>query len=279
MDYSEYEMKSFKPSGGMDMSKFFAEVEDVKRELMSYEDNVERIENLHRRALAETDPESLNYYERQIESIGSETRALAAELKTRIKNLQVQSTDDTRRTHSENVKRQFMTLIQKYQSVEAQSRDRVYDAAARQVRIVQPDATDEQIEQFVDSGGQQQVFATALLQNRRGQAADVLDAVQTRHQEILRIERTMAELAQLFQDMEVLVAEQDQQINDVDENVALAQHEIEQGVVYQGKAIVSARKARRKKWICLGILIAIVIIVIVIIFAYGASDGWFSKKN
>ena len=41
----------------------------------------------------------------------------------------------------------------------------------------------------------------------------------------------MAELTQLFHDMEELVIEQDQPIQQIEEQVGTAQHDIEQGLV------------------------------------------------
>lgn len=58
----------------------------------------------------------------------------------------------------------------------------------------------------------------------------------------------MAELTQLFHDMEELVIEQDQAIQQIDEQVAGAQHDIEQGVGHTNKAVVSAKAARKRRF-------------------------------
>ncbi|KAK7677956.1 hypothetical protein QCA50_019037 [Cerrena zonata] len=58
----------------------------------------------------------------------------------------------------------------------------------------------------------------------------------------------MAELTQLFHDMEELVIEQDQPIQQIDEQVGAAQHDLEQGVGHTDKAVKSAKSARKKKF-------------------------------
>ena len=78
----------------------------------------------------------------------------------------------------------------------------------------------------------------------------------------------MAELTQLFHDMEELVIEQDQPIQQIDEQIGAAQHDIEQGVGHTNKAVVSAKKARRKRLWCFIICLIIVIIIAVILGAY-----------
>lgn len=64
----------------------------------------------------------------------------------------------------------------------------------------------------------------------------------------------MIELAQLFQDVEAAVVQQEPAIEEIEtkagvinENVGKANHEID-------GAIVKARSRNRKKWICLGIV-------------------------
>lgn len=90
-----------------------------------------------------------------------------------------------------------------------------------------------------------------VLQNRRGAARSALNEVQNRHNEIQKIEKTLIELAQLFQDMEQLVVEQEPMVDQIDnrgqeivENTSKANEEL-------GGAVKSARSARRKKWWCL----------------------------
>lgn len=250
------------------MVAFFGEIEDVKRHLVQYDDNIERIEGLHRRSLAETNVENDEVIQRQLETLMADTRALSQTLKTRIKTLESKSQNDsTKKTQTENLRRQFMSLIQKFQATEAAFRQRYHDVAERQFRIVQPDATDAEVQEAIDDVSGQQVFSQALMQsNRRGEARAALTEVQVRHREIQKIEQTLQELAQLFNDMEILVAEQEQQVDQIDENTGNAQHDIEVGVGHQEKAITLARAWRKKKWIC-------AVIVIIIVLAVGLGVG------
>jgi syntaxin 1B/2/3 len=88
-------------------------------------------------------------------------------------------------------------------------------------------------------------------QTRRGEARSALQEVQARHTEIQRIEKTIVELADLFNQMEQLVNEQQTMVDNIDArgeevvlNVDKAQGEL-------GGAVEKARAARRKKWWCL----------------------------
>ena len=92
-----------------------------------------------------------------------------------------------------------------------------------------------------------------LQSDRRGNAQSALRQVQNRNQEIQKIERDMIELSQMFEELDSVVIQQEpavtniqQQGEQVEENVARANVEID-------GAIVSAKAARKKKFICLAI--------------------------
>lgn len=162
-------------------------------------------------------------------------------------------------------------MIQDYRLIEAKNKEQTKDQAARQYQIIKPDATEEEIKAVVEDGSQQ-YFQQALMQsNRRGEARSVLNEVQVRHRELLKLEKTMAELTQLFHDMEELVIEQDQPIQQIEEQVAAAQHDIEQGVGHTNKAVKSAKSARKKKLWCLGICLLIAIILAAVLGGYFGS--------
>lgn len=242
---------------------FFNEVDDIKRNLVQYEDNIERVEGLHKRSLAESNVESEAIIQRQLDGLQSDTRGLAVTLKDRIKQLEATSQHDaTKHAHAENLKHQFMAMIQKFQATEAAFRQRYRDVAARQYRIVDPEANEQQVQAYIDDEQGGQVFSQALQQsNRRGEARAALTEVQTRHREIQKIEATMTELAQLFHDMELMVAEQDQQVTNIETNVYGAQGDIEKGVDNQHTAIKKAKAWRQKKWWCVLVLIIILLFI------------------
>ena len=77
----------------------------------------------------------------------------------------------------------------------------------------------------------------------------------------------MAELTQLFHDMEELVIEQDQPIQQIEEQVGTAQHDIEQGVGHTNKAVKVPNPPERRNY---GVFICLLIVIIlaVILGAY-----------
>jgi syntaxin 1B/2/3 len=154
------------------------------------------------------------------------------------------------------VDRRLKQAIQEYQQVESTFRKKTQDQMARQYRIVRPDASEQEVRAAVEDTSQgAQVFQQALMQSdRRGQARAVLSAVQDRHAAIQKIEQQMIELAQLFQDMDTLVVQQEEQIVQIEQKGEEVVENLNKGNVELGGAVKSARAARKKKWICLGIV-------------------------
>lgn len=63
----------------------------------------------------------------------------------------------------------------------------------------------------------------------------------------------MIELAQLFQDMEAAVVQQEAPIEHIDAKAEDTVVHLDKGNEQLNQAVDKARSARRKKWICLGI--------------------------
>jgi syntaxin 1B/2/3 len=89
--------------------------------------------------------------------------------------------------------------------------------------------------------------------------------VKERHEAIQKIEQQMVELAQLFQDLDQIVMQQEPLV----ENIEAKGEEIHSNVVQAnteiGGAIEKARSRNRKKWWCLLIVILILIVIAIIV--------------
>jgi syntaxin 1B/2/3 len=155
----------------------------------------------------------------------------------------------------QRIDRRLKEAINAYQQVEAQFRRKNQDQMARQYRIVRPEADESEVRAAVEDPTGGQVFQQALMQsNRRGQAQSVLSAVQDRHAQLQKIEQQLIELAQLFQDMDTLVVQQEEFVTNIEQKAEETVENFDKGNEEIGTAITTARKTRKKKWICLAIV-------------------------
>lgn len=274
-----YEMDSYKYGHEDDFVAFMNEIQDINTQLDNYSNLVDLISSKQRNQIQDLNlnEDESSYATKQVDALVLEASNLQSELKSRIKNVQTQAVqlrNQQKIDQADAARNKFLELIQKYRLTESNNREQTRLQAERQYRIVKPDATPEEIQAVVEDGSSnQQIFQQALMQlNRRGEARTVLNDVQTRHRELLKLEKTMAELTQLFHDMEELVIEQDQPIQQIEEQVNTAQHDIEQGVGHTQKAVVSAKAARKKRIWCFVIcLIIIVVLALVLGIHFGTK--------
>merc|ERR1719271_25377 len=128
--------------------------------------------------------------------------------------------------------------------------------------MVLPEATDEEVRDMLDSGNQS--LSLVVAQKMAGTHYALIDEVnriQEKHQDILRLERSVADLAQMFQEMAVLVDSQGEMLDDIEVHVHKAK-------VYTAKAeenLITTRKAQHsaQKWMCF--LAAVMLIVLLVI--------------
>lgn len=80
--------------------------------------------------------------------------------------------------------------------------------------------------------------------NRSGQARAVLSEVQSRHDDIKKIEKTILELHQLFVDMQMMVEQQAETLNQIEHHAETTMVDLEAGNKDIDRAIVSAKSTR-----------------------------------
>merc|ERR1711865_1090474 len=127
-------------------------------------------------------------------------------------------------------------------------------------KIVKPDATDDEVEQELEGGGEA-IFTEHMLASKNAQARAALEDVQEKHKDIQKLEKSIEELHQLFVDLSVLVESQGELLDTIEYSVSQSLSYTKTGVQELEKANEYARKSRKK--MC--ILIAIVVVVIIVI--------------
>ncbi|CAG8527605.1 13421_t:CDS:2 [Cetraspora pellucida] len=216
------------------------------------QDNIARIDELHSRSLGTVNEDEAT--KRNLESLTENTRNILVQTKDKIRKLEAlnlglpPNTGDlaVRRAQTANLRQRFLETLQKYQNIEYQNRQKYRARMERQYKIVKPQATQEEIDAALENDESGQFFAQSLLNSTRyGAAKDALREVQERHDDIKKIEKTIAELVNLFQEMQMLVEAQDAPIATVEEHATQVSKDLESGVQQVEKALESAKGARK----------------------------------
>ncbi|KAF2272532.1 t-SNARE [Westerdykella ornata] len=253
------------------LQDFLGRIDGVKRRIGHLSSSIQEIASVHQRLLSSTDAQASS----QLEALITDTQVRNTQIKDEIKFLERDAARDpsnsSKRSQIEAVKRSFKSQLDDFYAEESSYSKRYREAIARQYRIVNPEATEEEVQEAANADwGEEGIFTQALKTNRTGQAASVLGAVRARHNDIQRIEKTMAELSLLFQQLDEQVVYQQTAVDQteemthqvVDDNKA-AHEQLDRGIQH-------ARRARKLKW---WMLIIVVLIICILALVLGLVFG------
>jgi syntaxin 1B/2/3 len=144
---------------------FLARVDNAKSEIRNLTSNIQEIASLHQRALSSPDSSSSS----QLENLVTQTQLKNTQIRDQIKFLEgdaLKTQDGTRSVKSRQAKQlksEFETSLKEYQQEEVAYRQRYRDQIARQYRIVNPEASEAEVNEASElDWGSEGVFQTAV---------------------------------------------------------------------------------------------------------------------
>lgn len=255
-----------------DLDSFLNETSSIEQNITVIRINITRIQDLQTQILGTTSTYDEENLARQRNEIINNIRSLFTETKDRIKvikkeNLKISSESDqnygVRVQRSNHLQEKFKNVLDEYHGVENAYISQQSERVARQYKVIKPNATQQEINEYMSNPDSQPLFQQALI--RTGEAKEALGQVQRRHEDIKHIEHTIAELAALFEELNIQISAQDETIVNVESNVGHTVNKMEKANEDLEKARISALSARRKKWILFFIIVIILIIIAVIL--------------
>ena len=186
--------------------------------------------------------------ERQVAAIKVSTESIHKD----IRRLQADADEDTERPWSfeyrmkqsqvSSLFRVFQEVMNEYNSTQMTHRGSCKRRIMRQIELTGTKKTDEEVEEMIETGNLT-VFANTQLVLDTDQAKDILKAVESRHEDIIRLERSIAELSILFSEMAMIVQQQGEMIDNIEHNVQNAADHINQAM----PALRKAHKYKRRR--------------------------------
>lgn len=144
---------------------FLERVDYAKREIRTLTSNIQEIASLHQRELSSPDSRS----SAQLENLVTQTQLKNTQIRDQIKYLELDavktqdSTKSMKARQAKQLKTDFEKTLEEYRSEELGYRQRYREQIARQYRIVNPEATDQEAEEAAElDWGSEGVFQTAV---------------------------------------------------------------------------------------------------------------------
>ncbi|MBW0555086.1 hypothetical protein O181_094801 [Austropuccinia psidii MF-1] len=254
--------------------EFFDAISNLQVDLKELQHLITEIDDLSKRSL-DSSHQDREQAQDEINHLGDEIRNLSSQLKHSIQTFEADHSLLRQRGDPDGnlsvrmdqlaaLKKRFVETVQRYAQVEQNSRKAMKARIERQVRIVKPDASEAEIQAAVEdeASGTGAVFQQALMSsNRMGSARNALKEVQSRAADIKRIEQTITELAQLFNDMATMVEEQDVHVQHIEKQAEVVHQDVEAATQELKQAVVSAKGARSKRKCCFVIILILILLI------------------
>ncbi|XP_051924007.1 syntaxin-2 isoform X1 [Hippocampus zosterae] len=259
------------------MEGFFRRVEEVRGLIDRIFDQVEDVKKIHSMILSAPHPDDKT--KDRLNALTDDIKGNANVVRTKLKSMeQGMPKDDVtnrssvdfriQKTQHTVLSRKFVEVMTQYNETQVSFRERSKGRIQRQLEITGRVTTNEELEDMLESGIPS-IFTSDIISDSKI-TRQALDEIESRHQDIIRLESSIRELHVMFMDMAMLVETQGEMVNNIENNVSNAAEYICQAKEETKKAVRYQKKSRRKYII---LALALLILLAVIALIVGLSVG------
>jgi len=263
--------------GSREMQTFFNEVDGVRRLIEELREDVKSVIKHHSDILSTPNPEEKK--RKELDTLMSTIQTSSKVIRAKLKDMEkgIKSEEDKmkpdedgvpaicriRRSQHSALLRDFVDVMNGYQKAQVEYRDRCKTRIKRQLHIAETELTDDQIETMVDKGNFS-VFTGSILAHTE-QAKQMLADVTARHDDIIKLEKSLRELHDLFLEMAILIENQGEIVDRIETQVTNTRDWVEKGRENLRQAETMQTKARKKKiWIIIILTVIALVLGLII---------------
>ncbi|XP_040885225.1 syntaxin-4 [Toxotes jaculatrix] len=255
---------------------FFRKAQEIHEGLQSLKRMVSDLENKQKTVLGVALPEES--MKKELQTLREEIKTLASQIQKKLKSIESKKGDDDgkyipinvrmQRTQHGVLSKEFVELMGYCNTIQAHYRDRNVERIQRQLKITGTNVSDEELDVMLESG-QTDVFTQNILIDAKA-TKQALNEIESRHDEILKLERSIRDLHDMFQYLAMEVEAQGEMVNHIETNIKQSANYVERAKENTEKAVTYQQKARKKKiWIAICLAILILILVISLVTTFG----------
>ncbi|KAK7933884.1 hypothetical protein WMY93_004780 [Mugilogobius chulae] len=235
------------------MESFFRRVEEVRGLIDKISYQVDEVRKIHSTILSAPNPDDRT--KDQLASLTDDIKGNANVVRTKLKTMeQSMPKDDAinrssvdfriQKTQHTVLSRKFVEVMTQYNETQVSFRERSKGRIQRQLEITGRVTTNEELEDMLESGSPS-IFTSDIIMDLQI-THEALNEIESRHQDIMRLETSIRELHTMFMDMAMLVETQGEMVNNIENNVANAAEYICRAKEETKKAVRYQKRSRRK---------------------------------
>ncbi|KAJ4831889.1 hypothetical protein Tsubulata_022304 [Turnera subulata] len=265
--------------GGVNLDKFFEDVESVKEEMREVERAKERLQACHEQSKTLHNAKAVKDLRARMDSDVASALKKAKLIKVRLEALDRSnasnrtlpgcgpgsSSDRTRTSVVNGLRKKLKDLMDSFTALRSQISSEYRETVQRRYFTVTGENPDDNtLDRLISTGESETFLQKAIQEQGRGRILDTINEIQERHDAVKDMEHNLKELHQVFLDMAVLVQHQGEQLDDIETNMQRANSYVRGGT----QQLQTARKLQKntRKWTCIAIIILLIIILFVVLF-------------
>ncbi|XP_071318207.1 syntaxin-4 isoform X1 [Trachinotus anak] len=255
---------------------FFKKTQEIQEGMHNLRRMVSDLENKQKTVLGVALP--VESMKKELQTLRDEIKTLASQIQRKLKSIEPKKGEDDgkyvpinirmQRTQHGVLSKEFVELMGHCNTIQAQYRDRNVERIQRQLKITGSNVSEEELDLMLESG-QTDVFTQNILSDAKA-TKQALNEIESRHDEILKLERSIKDLHEMFQYLAMEVEAQGDMVNRIETNIKQSANYVEKAKENTEKAVTYQQKARKKKiWIAICLAILVLILVLSLVATFG----------
>uniref|UniRef100_A0A7S2FK72 t-SNARE coiled-coil homology domain-containing protein n=1 Tax=Alexandrium andersonii TaxID=327968 RepID=A0A7S2FK72_9DINO len=257
---------------GSFMREFFDSVSVIQSTLNEGRGNVKLMGEVLEEALQVTTQERQRVVSERLQALVQETNGHLANVKDGLQRLKSRSDEEEkqrpnsaegkiRANMQQAMAKKHQQLLLDFQKAQVDFKQALERRQLREMEILMPEASPEERAEMIEAGETTQLVVAKKMAGAHAMLLDEVQRIREKHEDILRLERSIADLAQMFTEVATLVEAQGEMLDAIEVHVEKAKT----CTAKAEQALITTRKKQRntQKWMCcLSIFLMVVMLCI-----------------
>eukprot|EP00933_Yihiella_yeosuensis_P004223 TRINITY_DN10858_c4_g1_i1.p1 TRINITY_DN10858_c4_g1~~TRINITY_DN10858_c4_g1_i1.p1 ORF type:complete len:324 (+),score=82.37 TRINITY_DN10858_c4_g1_i1:146-1117(+) len=256
------------------MREFFTDVSQIQASLEKGRSKVKAMGSLLEEALQATTQDREQEVSEQLQRSVKEANEHVSAVKLSLESLKARSEAEAakkpnsaenkiRTNMQQAMAKKHQQLLLDFQKAQVDYKKALERRQHKELAILMPEASEEERAEMIENGETTSLQVAIKMAGTHAALLDEVQRIREKHQDILRLERSIADLAQMFQEMAVLVEAQGEMLDAIEVHV----HKTKGYTAKAEENLITTRKAQHKgrKWMCC-ITIVLMIVLLSVIF-------------
>merc|ERR1712039_1128520 len=166
-----------------------------------------------------------------------------------------------RKNMQQAMAKKHQQLLYDFQKAQMDCKQALEKRQEKELQLLMPDTSEEERAEMIAEGQTTSLLVAQKMAGAHAHILDEVDRIREKHQDILRLERSIADLAQMFQEMAILVESQGEMLDAIEVHV----HTTKGYTAKAEQQLITTRKTQhntQKCMCCLTFLLLIIILAI-----------------